>query len=130
MLGIGTAEFGGKGKVPIGVPELGVAIEQRHRIQGNQFMIVLAQDHGVHFQILCIFAIETGEHLARKFGHLLQSRTGKARILGQLLERFSEGCCPISTAKRFTRSQFDSTSMPPQLATRMSVPSRVDFTAQ
>ncbi len=87
VLGIGTAEFCGKGKVPIGVPELGVAIEQRHRIQGDQFMVLFAEDHGVYFQILRIFVIETGEHLACKLGHLLRRSTSKARILGQPFER-------------------------------------------
>ena len=45
-------------------------------------MLMLAQNHGVHFQILRVLAVETGEHLAREIGHLLQERTGKARILG------------------------------------------------
>ena len=40
------------------------------------------------------------------------------------------GCWATSKHRRLTRSQFDSTSIPPQLATRISLPSRVDFTAQ
>ena len=94
MLGIRTAEFCGKGKVPIGVPELGVAIEQRHRIQRDQFTVLLAQDHGVHFQILGIFAVKAGKHLASEISHFLQERTAEARILGQPLERVRRGLLP------------------------------------
>src|SRR5438445_10181480 len=41
----------------------------------------------------------------------------------------ADGVSPTSSASFLTRSQFDSTSMPPQLASRISAPARVDLTA-
>src|SRR5207237_3144733 len=86
VFSIGAPEFRSKRKVPILVPVLSVAIEQRHGVESDEFPIALARNHGVYFEVLSIFVIETRKQLSSEIGDFFGSRPREASFLRQLLQ--------------------------------------------
>jgi len=55
--------------------ELGITIEQRDRVEGDQLAVAFPDDRRIDFQVLRIFVVEAGEHLPGKIAHFLDEWT-------------------------------------------------------